>query len=304
MKILVTGGAGFIGSHIVDAYVKLGHKVVIVDNLYTGKKKNINPKVKFYKADIRNAKLMAQIFKKERFNVVSHHAAQMDVRKSVADPVFDAQVNILGLINILECARQNKVKKVIFASSGGTIYGECGKLAPKEGAPSRPDSPYGITKRASEYYLRCYEGLYGLKFTSLRYGNVYGPRQDPHGEAGVVAIFSNRILAGENVFIFGNGKQMRDYVSVNDVVDANVLALKKGDNQIINIGTNQATSVNKLFSEMAGISGYKKPPVYKPARAGELYKSFLDITKAKKVLGWKPKLALKTGLKDTIEYFK
>ena len=302
MKILVTGGAGFIGSNIADAYVASGHKVVIIDNLSSGKRSNINPKARFYQLDVNSDKIDA-VFSKEKFDVVNHHAAQIDVRKSVEDPGFDAKVNILGALNILENARKNAVKKVIFASSGGTIYGECGSKAPDEKAKGDPISPYGIAKYSVEFYLKYYRAVHGLSYTILRYANVYGPRQDPYGEAGVIAIFSGKMLNGKGVIVFGEGKQMRDYVYVGDVVRANVMALKKGDNEIINIGTGKTTSVNQLVSEMSQITGLKEKPVHKPARAGELFKSFLNVGKAGRVLSWKPEVPLYAGLKKTIEYF-
>jgi UDP-glucose 4-epimerase len=304
MKILITGGAGFIGSNIADAFVKEGHKVIVVDNLSSGNRKNINRKVKFYKADITDKAKIRSIFEKEKPEVVSHHAAQIDVRKSVQDPQFDANVNIVGALNVFESAKDNDVKKFIFASSGGTIYGECPGKAPDENAVARPLSPYGITKFAVEFYLKFYASIYGIKYTILRYANVYGPRQDPHGEAGVVAIFSERMLKGQELLIFGDGKQKRDYVFVGDVVRANVAALKKADNQTINIGTKVGTSVNGLFSEMSRLTGYGKKPVHKPARPGELQNSYLDNGKALKALGWKPSVSLKDGLAVTIDFFK
>lgn len=303
-KILVTGGAGFIGSNIVDAYINAGHSVAVMDNLSSGKKANVNSRARFYRVDITNAPGVRKVFAKERFDIVSHHAAQIDVRKSVADPGFDAKINILGALNVLEAARSAGVKKVIFSSSGGTIYGECGRKAPDEKFPGRPISPYGITKFALEFYLKYYAAIYGMKYTCLRYANVYGPRQDPHGEAGVVAIFSERMLKNDDLFIFGDGKQERDYVFVGDVVRANVLALDKGDNEIINVGTKVLTSVNGLFREMAKASGYSRKPVYKPARPGELMKSYLGVSKARTVLGWKPVVPLSEGLKRTIDYFR
>ncbi|MDD5688313.1 MAG: NAD-dependent epimerase/dehydratase family protein [Elusimicrobia bacterium] len=304
MKILITGGAGFIGSNITDTYVKAGHAVVIVDNLVTGKKENINPKAKFYNADITDKELIGQIFEKEKPEIVNHHAAQIDVRKSVANPVFDAQTNILGAINLLENSVKYKVKKFIFASSGGVMYGECGKISPSEKVTPEPLSPYGIAKRATEYYLNYYAKVYGLKYVANRYGNVYGPRQDPHGEAGVVAIFINRILAGETINIFGDGEQLRDYVSVSDIVDLNLVCLKKGENEIFNIGTGNSKSVNQLFSELSKISGYLQKPVYKLQRTGELFKSSLDVKKVKRKLDWSTKVDFSEGLKRTFNYFK
>lgn len=304
MKILVTGGAGFIGSNIADAYIAAGHKVVIIDNLSSGKLRNINKKARFYKADIRDAKKINDIFKRERFEIVNHHAAQIDVRKSVFDPVFDAQVNVLGTLNLLENCVKYKVRKVIFASSGGVMYGECGKNPPAETVPANPLSPYGVAKHTAEVYLNYYAATYGLKYLVFRYGNVYGPRQDPHGEAGVVAIFIQRIISNTEINIFGNGEQLRDYVFVGDVVQANLQGLKKGINETINIGTRKASSVNTLFAELSVITGYRQKAVYKPSRLGELQKSFLNTAKAKKILGWQSTVSFKEGLVKTVEYFK
>jgi UDP-glucose 4-epimerase len=304
MKILITGGAGFIGSNVADVLLKKGHNVVIVDNLSSGKKENVNKKAIFYKADIYNKKTVQNIFNKEKPNIVIHNAAQIDVRKSVADPFFDAEVNILGSINILNSCVKNKVKKIIFASSGGTIYGECGGKAPDEETKPNPLSPYGIAKNSVENYIRFYSSVYKLEYTILRYGNVYGPRQDPHGEAGVVAIFTSKILNNENITIFGNGKQMRDYVYVADVANANVKSITKGKNQIINISTAKAVSVNELVQIMSNVSGYNKKVIYKPKRDGELFKSFLNINKAKKILRWEPEFGIEKGIKKTIEYFR
>jgi len=304
MKILVTGGAGFIGSNIVDELIEKKHKVVIVDNLATGNIKNVNKKAKFYKVSVCDKKKIDDIFKKEKIDIVIHHAAQLDVRKSVEDPCFDADVNIKGALNILEACKNTKVKKIIFASSGGTIYGECGSKAPDEKAFANPLSPYGVAKLSVEHYIKAYSALYGLKYTILRYANVYGPRQDVNGEAGVVAIFIGKMSKNEDVFIFGDGKQLRDYVYVKDVVSANIKSLTKGNNEVINIGTNKTTSVTKLAAELSKIMNYKKKPVFKPKRNGELFKSFLNISKAKKVLNWKPDITISQGLKYTANFFK
>jgi UDP-glucose 4-epimerase len=301
MNILVTGGAGFIASHIVDAYVAQGHRVTVVDNLSSGRKANLNPKAEFVQADVQSPALKS-LFARSRFDVVNHHAAQIDVRKSVADPAFDARVNVLGLLNLLELSRTHGVKKFLFSSSGGTYYGECSRPGRETDSP-QPLSPYGITKMASEFYIKSYQALHGMKYTVLRYANVFGPRQDPHGEAGVVAIFGQRMLKAEPLNIYGDGKQQRDYVYVKDVAQASVAALKKGDNDIFNIGTNKATSVNQLFAEMKKLTSYPHKAVYKPARPGELFRSVLDIKKAAKGLGWKPRFSLPQGLQETIEFF-
>ncbi|MDR2426237.1 MAG: NAD-dependent epimerase/dehydratase family protein [Endomicrobium sp.] len=303
MKILITGGAGFIGSNIADAAVENSHKIVILDNLSSGKKENINKKAKFYKADIVNAKKVSEIFKREKPDIIIHCAAQIDVRKSVSDPKHDAKINILGSLNILKACVENRVKKVIFASSGGTIYGECGLKAPDENAFPNPLSPYGIAKYSVENYIKFYSEIHGIKYTILRYGNVYGPRQDPKGEAGVIAIFALKMLNNEAVTVFGDGRQLRDYVFVSDVVNANLKAITKADNQIINIGTGKAAALNDIVMLMSKLSKTDKRPVYKPKREGELFKSFLNIKKAAKVLMWKPKININQGIKDTIDYF-
>jgi len=303
MKILVTGGAGFIGSNVVDAYIEKGYEVVVVDDLSSGKKENLNKKAKFYKLDICDGALDG-VFREEGIDIVNHHAAQVDVRKSIADPAFDARINIEGSLNILENCRKYKIQKIIFASSGGVIYGECGSLPPNEDSPVSPLSPYGVSKYAVECYLSTYEKIYGLKYTALRYGNVYGPRQDLYGEAGVVAIFSGKMLNNGETNIFGDGEQVRDYVYVGDVVRANILCLGKGDNEIFNIGTGKSASVNRLFLEMKELTHYSKEAMYKPPRAGELIRSSLDAGKAAKKLGWKAEIDLREGLKETIDFFR
>lgn len=298
MKILVTGGAGFIASQVVDKYIELGHEVVVVDDLSSGKKEQINPKATFYEMSITDPKLN-EIFEKEKPEIVNHHAAQIDVRKSVEDPIFDANINLLGMINVLECCRKNNVKRILFSSSGGAIYGSTENLPADEETPKKPDAPYGIAKYTGELYLAFYAKTYGIKYCALRYGNVYGPRQDPFGEAGVVAIFSNLLMNGKQPTIFGNGEQTRDFVFVGDVVESNVLALEKGDNQAINIGAGEETSVNRLFQELKTISRAEVDAINAPARKGEVERICLDIKKAEEILGWKPKTPLKEGLEKT-----
>jgi len=304
MKVLIIGGAGFIGSNIADLLIENGHKVVIVDNLSSGKKENVNKKAAFYKADICDKKKLAAVFAKEKPQAVIHNAAQIDVRKSVSDPFYDAQINILGSLNVLSECVKNKVRKIIFASSGGTIYGECGSKAPDEKSFPNPISPYGIAKHSVENYIKFFSLIYGLKYSILRYANIYGIRQDPYGEAGVVAIFAGRMLKGDEVFVFGDGKQTRDYVYVADAANANLKALTKGDNEIINIGTSKTTSVNELVKIMSKVANYKKAAIHKPKRDGEIFKSFLNMKKAQKVLGWKPKVSIKDGIAKTVAYFK
>lgn len=304
MKILVTGGAGFIGSNIVDAYIDSGHEVAVLDNLSSGKEKNLNKKAKFYKADLRdeNVRFILREFKPE---IINHLAAQIDVRKSVTDPIFNAQVNDLGTLNLLEAAVKSQTKKIIFPSTGGTIYGETPeKNGAAETHPLYPICPYAITKHSAEMYLYFYQVTYGLNFTVLRYGNVYGPRQDPHGEAGVIAIFIGKMLQGLAPTIFGNGKQQRDYIYIADICRANQLALKSGNQQIYNVGTGQGISVNQLFAALHKILGSDLKAKYAPARTGELFRTVLNCRKIKKELGWKAEIDIVSGLRKTVEYFK
>ncbi|RJR30222.1 NAD-dependent epimerase/dehydratase family protein [Candidatus Microgenomates bacterium] len=304
MKILVTGGAGFIASHIVDKYLELGHDVVIIDNLFTGQKKFINPKVKFYEVDIRDQEKIASIFTQEKPEVLNHHAAQMDVRKSVTDPVFDANVNIIGLINLMENGKKNGLKKVVFASSGGAVYGDAEKLPTPESYPTRPASPYGISKLTSEYYLDFYSQTYGVSYVALRYGNVYGPRQNPHGEAGVVAIFAQKMLKSEQPIINGDGEQSRDFVFVADVVDANVKALDVMEPLKINIGTGKNTTINTIFDNLVRLTGTSFQKQHATAKKGEQKISLLDYSLATQKLNWQPKYSISEGLAQTVEYFK
>ncbi|MBL7685186.1 MAG: NAD-dependent epimerase/dehydratase family protein [Deltaproteobacteria bacterium] len=302
MKILITGAAGFIASHIQDAYLNEGHQVAVVDNLVTGKKENLNPKSHFFEMDILDPKLH-DVFETFRPDIVSHHAAQMDVRRSVSDPTYDAQVNVLGFINLLEASRKVGVQKVIFASSGGAVYGEQDHFPADETHPTRPASPYGLTKMVGEEYLKLYERLYGLQYTALRYANIYGPRQNPHGEAGVVAIFCKKLLSEETPTINGDGKQTRDYVFVKDVVNANLMALKEEASGIYNIGTSVESDVNQLFSHLAKHSG-KNLVQHGPAKLGEQLRSVISYQKVEKAWGWKPEYDFERGLQETFEWFK
>jgi UDP-glucose 4-epimerase len=303
MNILITGGAGFIASHISDAYIAEGHNIIIVDNLSGGVLENINPKAKFYQLDIRSEKL-EDVFQKEKIDIVNHLAAQMDVRRSVKDPKFDASVNVLGGLNLFECARKHRIKKIIFSSTGGAIYGEQDYFPADEEHPMRPLSPYGITKLCTEKYLFFYKAVYGIDHVILRYANVYGPRQNPHGEAGVVAIFCNKMLKGEKPIINGDGKQTRDYTFVGDVVKANLLALKHDGSAIYNVGTSIETDVNKLFFELRNHLNPSCPEQHAPAKAGEQQRSVISFKKIEKELGWHPTVKLDEGLRLTAEYFK
>jgi len=303
MKILVTGGAGFIASQIADAYILEGHEVHILDNLSTGFEKNINPKTIFINSDITSQSILS-LFKKERFDVVNHHAAQIDVRKSVNDPIFDANTNILGTINLLQAAVKTGVKKFMFASTGGAVYGEQKYFPADEKHPTNPVSPYGITKLCIEKYLFFYKIEYKLNYTILRYANVYGPRQNPFGEAGVVAIFTNKLLKNENPVINGDGEQTRDYVFVEDVVKANVIALNDNTSDIYNIGTGVETSVNELFAKLNQISGSKASEKHGPAPKGEQARSVITSDKLYKKFNWKPSIKIEEGLKKTFESFK
>ena len=303
-KILVTGGAGFIGSHVVDVFLEKGYEVVILDDLSTGRESNINPRAKFYKMDIRSPEIR-NIFEMERPDYISHHAAQMDVRRSVAQPLFDADVNVLGSINLIECAKEFGVKHFVYISTGGAVYGEPEYVPCDETHPINPICQYGASKHTVEHYLFMYNYNYGLNYTVLRYPNVYGPRQDPHGEAGVVAIFTGKMLSGESVTINGDGEQTRDYVYVGDCAYGNYLAVtvehKPG---IYNLGWGQPTSVNEVFNTLAKVTGNPHPAMYGPAKVGETRHIYLNAEKAKKELGWSPTLSLEEGLEKTVAYFK
>lgn len=309
-KVLVTGGAGFIGSHVADAYLAAGYEVTVLDNLSSGRRENVPRRAQFVHSDIASPEARA-LLEGGGFAVLNHHAAQMDVRVSVENPALDAQINIMGLINLLEGSRRGGVTRVVFASSGGVVYGEGEQLPHAETAPKLPVSPYGVSKLASEYYLAAYAQLYGLASVSLRYSNVYGPRQNPHGEAGVVAIFGNRLRIGKALTVYGDGEQTRDYVYVGDVARANIAATtwrvpptRALDDAAFNIGTGQETSVNRLARLMIDAAGGAGDIQHGPARAGELLRSALAIDKAERLLSWRPQVSLAEGLRLTFQWIK
>lgn len=303
MKILVTGGAGFIGSHVVDLFLEKGYEVVVVDDLSTGRPSNLNPAAKFYQVDIRSDAL-GEVFEKERPDIVNHHAAQMDVRRSIVEPVFDAEVNVIGSIKLLEYARQYGVKRVIYISTGGAVYGEPEYLPCDEAHPINPICQYGASKHTVEHYLYLYHHIYGLDYTVLRYPNVFGPRQDPHGEAGVVAIFTGKMLKGEQAHVNGDGLQERDFVYVGDCARANLLALEQERNGIFNLGWGYGTNINQIFDTLSEITHYELPRVHRAAIKGETSRIYLSAEKAKRELGWKPLVSLEEGLEKTVDYFR
>jgi len=305
MRLLVTGGAGFIGSNTVDALIaaRMG-EIAVIDNLAAGKRAQINPQARFHDADLRDADKLGRIVAEERPEVIIHLAAQMDVRRSVADPAFDAQVNLVGMLNLIEAARQHGLRRIIFASTGGAIYGEQDQFPCDEDHPRRPISPYGVAKFATEAYLFFYKAQYGIDYVALRYANVYGPRQDPHGEAGVVAIFCGRMLEHQPVTIYGDGEQTRDYVYVGDVVRANLAAVAAPVAGAFNIGTGVETSVNQLFRTLARAAGSDLPPSYGPARPGEQLRSVISPAQAAKAFNWRPEVSLEKGLAQTYRFFQ
>lgn len=306
MRILVTGGAGFIGSHIVDQCIAAGHEVAVIDNLWEeggGKEENLNPQARFFLADITDETMLQAIFDEVRPQVVSHQAAQHSVAISTKNPQLDARVNVLGLLNVLANCTRLGTRKIIFASSGAT-YGTPARLPIDEEVPQRPESPYGITKMVAEHYLRYWQEAHGLAYTALRYGNVYGPRQDPNGEAGVIAIFARRFLDQEKVRIDWDGEQQKDYVYVGDVARANLLAIERGDNDIFCIGTGKGTSVNAIYEVLAKITGYRPQIVRAPKRPGDIYLAYFDYRKAERVLGWRPQVSLEEGIERTVEFFR
>jgi len=301
-KVLVSGGAGFIGSHIVEAYLASGFEVVVVDNLSTGKRENLPPGVTFYEGDITSPLDMEEIFSRERPDYVNHHAAQINLRRSTEEPLFDAQVNILGSISLLELSVKYRVKKFIFASTGGAIYGEVETPPAHEDMPTLPLSPYGVAKRSVELYLNYYHKVQGLDFVALRYGNVYGPRQDPRGEAGVIAIFISRIIKGEPCIIFGDGRKTRDYVYVKDIAKANLLALSVSG--VYNLGTGKETSVLELVEFLKKVSGRDFQVIFEEERKGEINRIALCSEKARETLGWTPSFSLEEGISQTWKWFK
>ena len=303
MKIIVTGGAGFIGSNLADELILKNHDVVIIDNLSTGKIDNINKDAKFYKCDITNREELHSIFSSEKPDVVFHLAAQINVRNSISNPVHDANVNVLGSINLLECCREFN-SRIIYSSSGGAVYGEPKYLPVDENHSVSPLSPYGVSKYTVEKYIELYSYLYNIQYTILRYGNVYGPRQDPSGEAGVVAIFTDNILKNRQLTVFGDGEQTRDFIFVSDVVNANILALEKNVQDVFNIGTGIKTSVNDIIYSLEKILDKKAVINYTIPIQGEVRHIFLDINKAKKQLGFIPKFSLQKGLESTITWAK
>jgi UDP-glucose 4-epimerase len=303
MKVLVTGGAGFIGSHVVDRLVEEGHNVVVVDNLSSGKRKNVNRAASLYKLDVQSGRL-ERVFRNERPNVVLHLAAQISVRRSVEDPVFDAQVNVLGTMNVLQQAVRHGTRKVVFSSSGGAIYGEQETYPAPESHTTKPLSPYGISKLCGEHYLSYFQRISGIQVVSLRYANVYGPRQDPEGEAGVVAIFIQKMLNNEQPIINGNGRQTRDFIFVDDVAEANLAAMGQDSQGVYNVGTGAETSVNELFRVLAGLTGSACKEIHGPAKPGEQMRSVIDPSKIRQELGWDTKVELTEGLKKTVDFFR
>ena len=304
MKVLITGGAGFIGSHVVDLLLANGYEVVVVDNLSTGREVNLNLEARFYKLDIRSSKLR-EVFERECPDFVNHHAAQIDLRRSVEDPLFDADVNILGSLNLIECAKEFEVKHFTYISTGGAVYGEPEYLPCDEGHPINPICHYGASKHIIEHYLYIYQQNYGMDYTVLRYPNVYGPRQDPNGEAGVVAIFTGQMVKGQQVVIYGDGEQQRDFVYVGDCAEANLLLMTNGiSNGIFNIGYGRGTSINEVFAVLQGLTGYDRQPIYGPVKLGETRFIYLNAEKAANEFGWEPTTSLEEGLGNTIEHFR
>lgn len=303
IKILVTGGAGFVGSHIVDAYVAAGHEVVVVDNLSTGRRENVHPQARLVEMDVRAPELI-DLFQAEQPQVVNHHAANPSVSLSVREPLFDAGQNIMATLNVLEAARRTGVDHVIYISSGGAMYGNPEYLPADEQHPSNPVSPYALSKHTGERYARLYGLEHGQRWTSLRYANIYGPRQDPLGEAGVVAIFIHNLLDGKRPEIHWDGEQTRDFIYVGDCARANVLALEAGESRAYNVGTGVGTSINELFSTLLEVAGREVEPRRGPRRPGDARDSYLDCTRIERNLGWRAEVSLREGLAETWRWFQ
>ena len=304
MKILLTGGAGFIGAHLAEAYVEAGHEVTVVDDLSSGHRENVPGGVRFEELDIRSPEAAALV-EEVAPELINHHAAQMNVRLSVEDPLFDADVNVRGLVNIVEAGRRAGTRRVVFSSSGGTVYGEPEQLPCVEDlTPTRPVCPYGVSKLSGEQYLHYYHHVHGMGYVALRYANVYGPRQDPHGEAGVVAIFSEKLLVGADCVIFGDGLQTRDYVFVGDVVRANLACLETGYSGPINVGTGRETDVNELYARIKEKVGGSGEAVHGPAKEGEVRRNVVDAARAEEVLGWRAATDFSDGLGATVDFFR
>ena len=310
MRILITGGAGFIASQIADAYLEHGHEVAVFDSFLSGRRANISPRAQVYEGDISDASAVERAFSEFRPEVVSHHAAQLDVRRSLEDPIYDARINILGSLHVLQHAVCVGAKRFLFASSGGAIYGDAGQIPTPESAPEKPESPYGLTKLSFEGYLRIWHKNTGIVPVCLRYANVYGPRQSVEGEAGVVAIFSKRLLAGKPCTIYGDGTSSRDYTFVGDIVRANTLALTQGDGGVWNIGTGVQTPIAAVYDEIRRAVGELNGQVvelearYEPLRAGEVIHSALEASRAREGLGWEPKTDFRSGVRATVEFLK
>jgi UDP-glucose 4-epimerase len=302
LRVLATGGAGFIGSHLVDALLQRGDEVIVIDDLSSGTRQNLNPDVEFHQLDIRSRQA-ADLVQRRRPEAIVHHAAQMSVSRSVREPAFDADVNLMGSINLLEAARQVEAR-FIFASTGGALYGDADILPTPETYPAWPVSPYGVSKLAFEHYLHCYGVQHGLGYTALRYANVYGPRQNPHGEAGVVAIFCLNLLSGESPTVNGDGKQTRDFIHVADVVQANLAALDGNQRGHFNVGTGRPCDINTLFEIVERRMGVSLGKRHGPPRPGDQRRSVLDSSLIAEKLGWRPGLSLEEGVADTVDWFR
>ncbi len=304
MRVLVTGGAGFIGSHVVDACLAAGHEVVVVDDLSTGRRTNVDSRARVYEVDIRNQAALEPVFSVERPDVICHLAAKANVRESMEKPIEYAEVNIIGSLVLLELARKCGCRKIVYASTGGAVYGEPQYLPVDEEHPINPLDPYGASKHHVEHYLQLYRLHYGLEFTILRFPNVYGPRQDPYGEAGVVAIWVSQMLNGDGPVINGTGEQQRDFVYVGDIARANVLALTMGDGETLNLGSGVGTPINSLFVQLREVTGSTCEEVHGPAKKGEVFCTYLKADRAREALGWEPQVSLRQGLEMTVSYFR